>query len=183
MLGQYYRRDFRFVTLEAEEYAKSINLTGDGKDIWVFDIDETTLSGLPYYAAHGFGAQPFNGTAFNAWAETATAPALPEGLKLYNRLLSLGFKVVFITGRPEKQRGITRKNLLAAGYRKWEKLLLRQPSDVMKASVVYKSEQRANLEKQGYRIQGNIGDQWSDLLGTNIGARTFKLPDPLYYIS
>ena len=34
----------------AFQYAKSLNLIGDGKDIWVFDIDETTLSNVPYYA-------------------------------------------------------------------------------------------------------------------------------------
>ncbi|CAK9174542.1 unnamed protein product [Ilex paraguariensis] len=48
---------------------------------------------------------------------------------------------------------------------------------------VYKSNKRKELVKVGYRILGNIGDQWSDLLGTNIGSRTFKLPDPMYYIS
>lgn len=52
-----------------------------------------------------------------------------------------------------------------------------------KTAVYYKSSERAKLEKQGYRIIGNIGDQWSDLLGTHIANRTFKLPDPMYYIS
>lgn len=50
-------------------------------------------------------------------------------------------------------------------------------------AVVYKSAQRRKLEESGYKIVGNIGDQWSDILGTNTGDRTFKLPDPLYYIS
>jgi hypothetical protein len=48
---------------------------------------------------------------------------------------------------------------------------------------VYKSAERKKLEKKGYTIIGNIGDQWSDLLGANAGNRTFKLPDPMYYIS
>ena len=52
-----------------------------------------------------------------------------------------------------------------------------------KSSVVFKSGERKKLEENGYRIIGNIGDQWSDLLGTNTGNRTFKLPDPMYYIS
>ena len=39
------------------------------------------------------------------------------------------------------------------------------------------------LEQNGYRIVGNIGDQWSDILGTNTGYRTFKLPDPMYYVA
>ncbi|KAI3899902.1 hypothetical protein MKW92_040469 [Papaver armeniacum] len=183
LLGQYYRQDSRFVTLEAAKYGESLDHTGDGKDIWVFDIDETTLSNVPYYAKHGFGVQPYNDTAFNAWVDTGKAPALPESLALYNRLLSLSFKVVFLTGRAEMRREITRKNLRAAGYRNWEKLLLRQPSDAHKSAVVFKSEQRAKLAQQGYRILGNIGDQWSDILGTDIGSRTFKLPDPVYYIS
>lgn len=52
-----------------------------------------------------------------------------------------------------------------------------------KTAVEYKSAQRKKIEASGYRIVGNIGDQWSDILGTNTGKRTFKLPDPLYYIS
>lgn len=51
MLGKQYRQDCDFVAAEAYKYAKGLNLTGDGKDIWVFDIDETTLSNLPYYAS------------------------------------------------------------------------------------------------------------------------------------
>ena len=50
-------------------------------------------------------------------------------------------------------------------------------------TVVYKSNERKKLKKSGYIIIDNIGDQWSDILGTNVGNRTFKLPDPMYYIS
>lgn len=50
MLGKQYRRDVDLVAAEAYKYAKGLNLTGDGNDVWVFDIDETTLSNLPYYA-------------------------------------------------------------------------------------------------------------------------------------
>ena len=41
---------------------------------------------------------------------------------------------------------------------------------------------RKQLVEEGYRIRGNVGDQWSDLLGAPEGARTFKLPDPMYYV-
>lgn len=30
-------------------------LKGDGKDSWIFDIDDTLLSTIPYYKKHGFG--------------------------------------------------------------------------------------------------------------------------------
>ena len=55
MLGSQYRKDSKVVTNEALLYAKSLNLSKDGKDLWIFDIDETSLSNLPYYAHHGFG--------------------------------------------------------------------------------------------------------------------------------
>jgi len=36
-------------------YGKTINLAGNGTDAWVFDIDETFLSNIEYYKAHGYG--------------------------------------------------------------------------------------------------------------------------------
>lgn len=50
--------------------------------------------------------------------------------------------------------------------------------------AVFKSVKRKELEEKDPKhiIIGNIGDQWSDLIGTNVGNRTFKLPNPMYYI-
>uniref|UniRef100_M1DPV0 Acid phosphatase 1 n=1 Tax=Solanum tuberosum TaxID=4113 RepID=M1DPV0_SOLTU len=50
-----------------------------------------------------------------------------------------------------------------------------------KSAVEYKSSKRMEWVKDGYRI-GNIGDQWTDLIGENVGARTFKVPNPMYYV-
>ncbi|KAK7294272.1 hypothetical protein RJT34_17159 [Clitoria ternatea] len=183
MLGDQYRADSKMVCAQAYLYAKTLNLTRDGRDIWVFDIDETALSNLPYYAHHGFGVEPFDRESFNEWVPLGIAPALPESLKLYNKLLSLGIKIVFLTGRPDHQREITAKNLKNVGYHTWKKLITKDPSYVGKTAVTYESAERKKLEEKGYRIIGNIGDQWSDILGTNTGNRTFKLPDPVYYIS
>lgn len=55
MLGDRYREDSEVVTDEAALYAQGLNISTEGKDIWVFDIDETVLSNSPYYAEHGFG--------------------------------------------------------------------------------------------------------------------------------
>lgn len=183
MLGHQYRKDSRVVANEALHYAQSLKLAKDGKDVWIFDIDETTLSNLPYYAHHGFGVEPYNATSFDEWVMEGRAPALPASLELYRKILSLGIKVVFLTGRGEGQRSITASNLNEAGYRTWEKLILKKPSYSGVTALTYKSNERKMLEKNGYRIIGNIGDQWSDLLGTNTGNRTFKLPDPMYYLS
>jgi len=46
----------------------------------------------------------------------------------------------------------------------------------------YKSDVRKQLEEEGYRIWGNVGDQWSDIKGDYLGNRTFKLPNPMYFV-
>uniref|UniRef100_K3Z875 Acid phosphatase n=1 Tax=Setaria italica TaxID=4555 RepID=K3Z875_SETIT len=56
------------------------------------------------------------------------------------------------------------------------------PSSLGSSVVPYKSGERQKLVDAGYRIVGNIGDQWSDLVGAPEGDRTFKVPDPMYYV-
>ncbi|KAF8393465.1 hypothetical protein HHK36_021709 [Tetracentron sinense] len=183
MTGNGYGSDSELVSEDSSSFAATVNISGDGKDAWVFDIDETLLSNLPYYKLHGFGSELFNETTFDEWVDLAKAPALPESLRLYKELLRLGFKVFLLTGRGEAQRNVTEKNLLFSGYRNWERLILRGPSDVGKLAEVYKSEKRSDVEAEGYRIHGSSGDQWSDLLGFALAKRSFKLPNPMYYIA
>ncbi|XP_060219001.1 acid phosphatase 1-like [Lycium barbarum] len=184
MLGKQYRHDCEFVAKTAIEYAKGLKLSGDGKDVWVFDIDETTLSNMPYYARSdvAFGAIPYNNTKFNAWVAEGKAPSIPSILRVYKTVLSLGIKPVFITGTRENFRNVRIANLKKVGYSNWIKLVLKGENDTGSA-VEFKSSKRTELVKAGYRIVGNIGDQWTDLIGENVGARTFKVPDPMYYIS
>lgn len=51
------------------------------------------------------------------------------------------------------------------------------------STISFKSSERKKLQQEGYKIVGNIGDQWSDILGTPEGDRTFKLPNPMYYVN
>ncbi|GAV85915.1 Acid_phosphat_B domain-containing protein [Cephalotus follicularis] len=183
MEGARYRSDLESVASFSLAFAKTIKIGPDGKDAWIFDIDETLLSNLPYYQLHGFGSETFDEASFNQWVDLAVAPALPASLNLYNQLKLLGFKVVLLTGRSEAQRNVTGKNLLYAGYRDWERLFLRGLSDKGKPATVYKSEKRQELVNKGYRIHGSSGDQWSDLMGFAIAERSFKLPNPMYYIA
>ncbi|AQK93947.1 stem 28 kDa glycoprotein precursor [Zea mays] len=181
MYGDLFRQDCAVVAREAAAYAEGLELGGDGKEVWVFDVDDTTLSNLPYYADTGFGAEPYNATYFDEYVANATAPPLPEVLQLYETLLSLGIKVVFITGRHDYEKEPTIKNLRSAGYHTWDKLVLK-PSSLGSSVVPYKSGERQKLVDAGYRIVGNMGDQWSDLIGAPEGDRTFKVPDPMYYV-
>ena len=55
LTGAAYRSDLELVARESAAYARAAPLGGDGRDAWIFDIDETLLSNLPYYADHGYG--------------------------------------------------------------------------------------------------------------------------------
>jgi hypothetical protein len=59
----------------------------------------------------------------------------------------------------------------------------RSPEYRGQSSSVFKSAMRKRLvEEEGYRIRGNVGDQWSDLQGDYVGDRVFKIPNPMYYV-
>lgn len=53
--GRLYQLDLEQAATEAVVYAKNVELSADGNDVWVFDVDETLLSNLPYYADHSYG--------------------------------------------------------------------------------------------------------------------------------
>ncbi|KAJ8766712.1 hypothetical protein K2173_005323 [Erythroxylum novogranatense] len=181
MNGDKYISDSVAVALDSVAFAETINVGSDGKDAWVFDIDETLLSNLPFYKIYGYGTEPTTDAAFNEWAELAAAPVLPASLKFYNDLKQLGFTIILLTGRTQNQTVATVKNLVIAGYSDWERLILRGPDD-NEPAIVFKSKKRAELESEGYRIRGSSGDQWSDLFGYAVAERSFKLPNPMYFV-
>lgn len=51
-----------------------------------------------------------------------------------------------------------------------------------KGANIFKSAIRKQLIDEGYRIRGNVGDQWSDLQGDYLADRNFKIPNPMYYV-
>ncbi|CAN6345519.1 unnamed protein product [Urochloa humidicola] len=185
MLDGHYNRDSKVVADEAILYTTSIKLRGNNPEkkkwVWLFEIDETTISSIPYYATHGFGTKPYNSTSFWHYALEGASPVLTETLRLYNTVLSRGILPVFLTTRKEDMRNVTEANLRRAGYSDWFKLLLK-PVDCEDTSIVFKSGERKKLQKEGYLIVGSIADQWSDLIGEAEGERLFKLPNPLYYV-
>ncbi|CAI9782570.1 unnamed protein product [Fraxinus pennsylvanica] len=183
MTGDKYFSDLAAVADNSLAYAKKVKLSGDGKDAWIFDVDETLLSNVPFYASHGFGSEIFDEVSSNKWVDMAKAPSIPASLGLYKDLKELGFTIILLTGRTELQRNATERNLQHAGYSNWERLILRKRSDSGKPATIYKSERRKHLEDKGYRIHGNSGDQWSDLTGFAIAKRSFKLPNLMYVIA
>jgi hypothetical protein len=59
----------------------------------------------------------------------------------------------------------------------------RSPEDEGTPAAAYKIKKRLELQEKGYRIWASLGDQWSDLTGPAAGNRTFKLPNPMYFIA
>lgn len=53
--GDQYGSDYGIIADYALAFAKSVQISGDGKDVWIFDIDETLLTNIDYYKAHGYG--------------------------------------------------------------------------------------------------------------------------------
>ncbi|KAL5996881.1 hypothetical protein ACLOJK_007804 [Asimina triloba] len=161
----------------------SFELTGDGKDAWIFDIDDTLLSTAPYYKQHNFGGELLNRTELEGWMKRGKAPGLAHTLRLYNDIKSRGLKIFLISSRGEHLRDATIKNLVKEKIYGWTSLFLMGADDSTKGVQNYKIEQRRRLIQNGYRIWGIVGDQWSSLLGLPNAKRTFKLPNSLYYDS
>jgi acid phosphatase len=144
----------------------------------VLDIDETALSNWAQMNAANF---EYSSKDFNAWAASAQAPAIPGTLRLFKTAEELGVSVFFITGRPETQRASTEANLRLQGFDKWDRLIMRRADQQKLTAEQYKSAARGDVAGK-FRIVLNVGDQWSDLRGTNPAEYSVKYPDPYYFI-
>ncbi len=144
----------------------------------ILDIDETSLSNYAEMLKQNY---IWDGKAFDAWVNTAQAPAIPGTLRIDREAKQLGVTVFFITGRAEAERAVTERNLQAQGY-EWKSLTMRAPSETNETAQVYKSAARTRIVAQGYTIVLNVGDQWSDLKGKPEAELSVKYPNPYYFI-
>ncbi len=144
----------------------------------VFDIDETLLSNWPYLVSHQFAIDP---KSFAEWGRRERAAALAPTKAVFDQAIAAGIPVFLITGRGENLRAATIADLKEAGFHGWTGLFLKPANYKDKSAIPYKSGIRRQLAAQGYDILINVGDQESDLAG-GYARRTFKLPNPFYYI-
>jgi acid phosphatase len=158
---------------------RAANKNGRQKLALVLDIDETTLSNWEEMEKAGLA---YDSKAFNAWMETAQAPAIPGTLRLYKEAQSLGVSVFFLTGRPEEQRAATEQNLRSQGFTNWQELILRKPEQKSLTAELYKAAERSTIVARGYTIVESVGDQWSDLKGKPEAEYSVKYPNPFYFI-
>ncbi|MBV9479345.1 MAG: acid phosphatase [Acidobacteria bacterium] len=155
----------------------------------VLDIDETALSNWEILQRDDFG-RPIPGPCepaseapcgWAAWDQLGIDPAIQPTLRVFQQARALGMAVFLLTGRPESQRSATERNLAAAGYAGYAKLYMVPDGAHFASAADFKAPIRAELEKMGYQIVANVGDQPSDLQGGH-AERSFLLPDPFYRV-
>ena len=148
------------------------------KPALVLDIDETSLNNYPCLDRKD--GLPYQPAIYAGCVVEFKAPAIKPVLSVFKLAKKRHVHVVFITGRPEAIRDGTLDNLKAAGFKGKYDLVLQPPSRGGDASMVpYKSGARRQVEKRGYTILANLGDQRSDLKG-GYSERTYKLPNVIY---
>jgi predicted secreted acid phosphatase len=181
-----YEADIAAVTDQARGYLESRVARG-GKLAVVVDVDETALSNLPSLRANDYGFiaagpcdLPGGPCGQGAWIQMARAEAIKPVLALVRVARERGVAVFFLTGRPERLRGPTERNLRAAGY-EWTGVILKPDALATKSAAEFKAPERKKLVDQGYAIIVNIGDQMSDLDG-GFADRAYKLPNPFYLV-
>ncbi|MBA0664192.1 hypothetical protein Goklo_004237 [Gossypium klotzschianum] len=183
MMGGQYEQDVNYIVEQIENYVSQVVLKGDGCDAWILDIDDTCISNLFYYKDKNYGCDPFDPGGFVAWVMKGECPAIPAVLGLFTKLVEGGFKVFLLTGRDQQTLApATIANLHNQGFIGYHRVIFRNQSFKGKSAVVFKSEVRKQLVEEGYRIWGNVGDQWTDLQGECLGNRTFKIPNPMYCV-
>ena len=141
----------------------------------VLDIDETSLSNYSNMKKDDFANNP---AKILEELLAGEEPAIQPVLDLYQQAIQNNVAVFFVTGRDESLRNATVQNLNAAGYKQWAGLELRTGH---MPTIAYKTAARAKITQQGYTILASIGDQESDLIG-GYAQRTYKLPNPFYYL-
>jgi HAD superfamily, subfamily IIIB (Acid phosphatase) len=170
-----------------------------GRKAIVLDVDDTTLNTYNYEIYSNFVYDPTSSAAF---VNAASFPAVPGMVRLANRAEARGYTVFFLTGRPEAQRPGTVTNLTDVGYPSVPSTQVYLKDDTQPwitcdtentkydpdtsvtpscSTIERKSETRKHIESLGYDIQANFGDQYSDLTG-GYADRSFKLPNPMYYL-
>ncbi len=166
----------------------------------VLDVDDTTLTTWNYEIASNWAYNPDTNGAFVLGQKF---PATPGMVAMVKKAAAEGYAIFFITGRPSTQADATVGNLgndgvgVDAGYPVDPANLFTKP-DVAAypgylktacagdpggkcTTIHYKAATRAYIESMGYDIVANFGDQYSDLTG-GYADRTFKMPNPNYYL-
>jgi hypothetical protein len=186
--------------------AKHAHHHGKGKRAILLDVDDTALATWNYEVKSNWAYDP---TTNGEYVTDQRFPAVPGMVGLVKAAKARGYAVFFLTGRGAAQETATLGNLtddnvgVDAGYPTptdpdgaagpedglyTKPALADYPAYLTTTcggdactTIEYKSATRKHIESLGYDIVANLGDQYSDLKG-GAADRTFKLPNPNYYL-
>lgn len=172
-----YMRDVKSVAAEADDYiANSLKTRKFIKPAIVFDIDETLLNNHPMYQKTGYRFIP---SVWKRWVDSAEIPAVDPIRELYLKYVD-SVDVFIVTGRNVFQRAQTMRNLENRGIHGATMVFFKEAWDKDLTAVEHKTKVVQQLvDKEGYEVIANIGDQSSDF-GATIQGANFKLPNYLY---
>jgi predicted secreted acid phosphatase len=148
----------------------------DARPALVLDVDDTSLSSYSCLKAVGFVR-----SAGLSCTARADLPAISDTLALYRDARERHIAVFFITGRRRRMRAATLANLRGAGFTGGWRLVMRPNHERAGQHTGFKARERRRIERRGFRIVVNVGDQASDLTG-GFSMHGVKLPNPMYVI-
>lgn len=156
--------------------------TSPGRTALVLDVDDTALSNYDWMVSVDFlRNSPLLSELFPPHAMAADTPPIVPVLELFRHARQRGVAVFFISGRSEALRPATEANLEKVGYRGFEGTYFTRPGYSEKSIVPFKVASRRDIERKGYTIVANVGDQQSDVEG-GVAKCPQKLVDPYYFI-
>jgi predicted secreted acid phosphatase len=173
--GGEYQADLKKATDAATKSLKSQVKKKPKKPAIVFDIDDTLES--TYLCAKQSNFERNAITVCQARTEQQPIKPVWSLLKLAQKNKVALF---LITGRPVGIEPGTRDQLKRDGLKGKYTLIMRPNADLGKPTVPFKSGERKKIQKKGYKILVNIGDQKSDLDG-GFSVKKFKVPNPMYF--
>ena len=141
----------------------------------VSDIDETLLDNREEIKRHPDFTRP----QFWSWMGESKAPVLKPTARFLAWARAHGFAIFLVTGRQEYLRPATILNLVLDRVA-YDGLFMRETGNDQQAETI-KLPYREAIEKMGFKIIVNIGDQWSDLTGGH-AENCIKLPNRMYFI-
>jgi predicted secreted acid phosphatase len=122
--------------------------------IVVLDIDNTLLR--PPKSNYATTAELFKAMRRGVFV------AIPEMLRLYNKIMELGFEIHLVTGRSKDMEAITVENLKNQGFVGWTAIHMK--AKTRDNVELFKIETRKQLSKVA-TIVLNIGDSVTDVTG------------------
>jgi predicted secreted acid phosphatase len=201
-----YAKEASQVAADGEKYLAHAKVQGKATKAIVLDVDDTVLTNYNYELASNWA---FNPTTNAEFVNDQKFPATPGMVDLAKTAEREGYAIIYLTGRPSTQEQATLGNLTADGvgvdagfpkptsikggedglftkpavadYPAYLKQACADDPNGSCTTIDYKSATRKHIESLGYDIVANFGDQFSDLKG-GAADKTFKLPNPSYYL-